>query len=115
MSRKKRLQTQPLWKSVGLKPIVDLGLSQTQDVLGGIGRSLAAANIDEVQAAGSLVQSFLIAGRIAVVAVGALLDQSSGFGVVLLLTDRLLYKYHSFLNVVSGDIIQSFSEKSRVF
>ena len=48
-----------------LDPLVDLSLSQTQDVLSGVGRSLAAADMQEIQAAGSLVQILLIACGIA--------------------------------------------------
>ena len=76
---------------VGLQPGVDLGLSQTDDVLGGVGRFLATANVQEVQATGGLVQVLLIAGRIAIGAERVSLHQSSGLGVVLLLADDLLH------------------------
>ena len=70
-------------------PVVGLGLCQTENVLRGVRGSLAAANMQEIQSAGSLVQVFFIAGRIAIGAVGTLLDESSGFGVVLFLADNL--------------------------
>ena len=76
---------------VVLFPFLDLGLSQSLDILGGI-LGLSAANaIHEVQAFGSLEQVFLITGRIAQSAAGELLDQSSGLGVILLLADDLLH------------------------
>ena len=76
---------------MGLQPGVDLGLSQTDDILGGVGRSLATANVQEVQAAFGLVQVLLVASGIAVGAKAVGLDQGSGLGVVLLLADDLLH------------------------
>ena len=76
---------------VGFQPLLDLGLSQTQDILIGIQRGLAAANMQEVQAALGLIQILLVAGGIAQLAKGLSLDQSSGFGIVLLLADDLLH------------------------
>ena len=75
---------------MGSHPVLDLGLGQTLDVLTGMAGCLTAAEVQEVQSAGSLVQGFLIAGRIAEVAIGILLDQSGSLGVVLLLADALL-------------------------
>ena len=75
---------------VSLHPVVDLGLSQTLNILSGVGRCLTAADVQEVQSAGSLVQGLLVASGIAEVAIGALLDQGCGLGVVLLLADDLL-------------------------
>ena len=74
-----------------LNPLVDLGLGHADDILGGIGRSLAAANMEEIQAALSLVQILLVTGRIAQLTKGILLDQSGGFGIVLLLSDNFLH------------------------
>ena len=95
MSRKKSLLFKQalfyVWQLVVLDPLVDLGLSQTLDVLAGEGRGLAAAGINKVQAAFGLEQDLFVAGRIAVGAVGALLDQGSGFGIVFLLADDLLH------------------------
>ena len=76
---------------VVLDPLVDLGLCQTLNILGGVGRSLAAAGVNKVQAAFGLEQDLLIAGGIAVGAVGALLDQSCILGIVFLLADDLLH------------------------
>ena len=76
---------------VGFQPLLDLGLSQAQDILVGIQRGLAAANMQEVQAALGLIQIFLVAGGIAQLTKGISLDQSSGFGIVLLLADDLLH------------------------
>ena len=76
---------------VVLDPLVDLGLSQTQDVLSGVGRSLAAADMQEIQAAGSLIQILLVACGIAQLAERVSLDQSCGFGIVFLLADDLLH------------------------
>ena len=75
---------------VVLDPLVDLGLCQTQDILSGVGRSLAATDMQEIQASGSLVQILLVASGIAQLAERVCLDQSSGLGVVLLLADDLL-------------------------
>jgi len=72
------------------QPLLDLGLSQTLDVLGGVDGSLAANAVDKVQAFGSLVQIFLVTGGIAQGTTSKLLDQSSSLGVVLLLADDLL-------------------------
>ena len=76
---------------VVLHPVVDLGLSQTQNIFSGVGRVFAAADLQEVQASGSLIQGLFIASGIAVEATDVLLDQGSGFGVVLLLADDLLH------------------------
>ena len=76
---------------VVLFPLLDLGLGQSLDVLGGIDGSLAANAVDEVQALGSLEQSFLITSGIAEGTDRVLLDQSSGLGVILLLADDLLH------------------------
>ena len=78
-------------ESMILDPLVDLGLGHTDDILGGLGGSLAAANMEEIQAALSLVQVLLITGRIAQSAEGILLDQSGGFSIVLLLADDFLH------------------------
>ena len=86
---------------VSLDPLIDLGLSQAQDVLVGVGRSLAAADVQEIQAAGGLVQIFLVAGRIAQLANNVLLDQSSSLGVVLLLADDLLHD----MNLLSEQLV----------
>ena len=74
---------------MGLQPGVDLGLCQAQDILSGVGRGLAAANMQEIQTCGSLVQILFITGRIADGAERVSLDQSSSLGVVLLLADDL--------------------------
>ena len=76
---------------VVLHPIVDLGLSQTQDILSGVGRSLAAVYVQEIQTTGGLKQDLLVTGRIAEIADSILLDQSGSFGIVLLLADDLLH------------------------
>ena len=75
---------------VVLFPLLDLGLSQSLDILGGVDGSLAANAVDEVQALGSLEQSFLVTSRIAERTNSVLLDQSSGLGIILLLADDLL-------------------------
>ena len=76
---------------VVLFPFLDLGLSQSLDILGGVDGSLAANAVDEVQALGSLEQSFLVTSGIAESTDNVLLDRSSGLGVVLLLADDLLH------------------------
>ena len=77
---------------VSLLPLLDLGLSQAQDVLGGVDGFSTAADVQEVQALGSLVQILLIAGSIAQVAKRVSLDQSSGLGIVNLLANGLLHE-----------------------
>ena len=74
-----------------LHPIVDLGLSQANDVLSGVGRSLAATYVQEVQTSGGLVQGLFVTGGIAELANSVLLDQSGSLGVVRLLADDLLH------------------------
>ena len=76
---------------VVLFPFLDLGLSQSLDVLGGVDGSLAAADVQEVQTLGSLVQIFLVTSGIAQLAIGVSLDQGCSLGVVLLLADDLLH------------------------
>ena len=76
---------------VVLLPLLDLGLGQSLDVLGGVDGSLAANTVDEVQAFGSLEQSFLVTGGIAESTDSVLLDQSSSLGIILLLADDLLH------------------------
>ena len=76
---------------VVLFPFLDLGLSQSLDILGGVDGSLAANAVDEVQALGSLEQGFLVTSGIAESADSVLLDQGSGLGVILLLADDLLH------------------------
>ena len=76
---------------VSLLPLLDLGLSQAQDVLGGVDGSLAAADMQEVQALGSLVQVLLVTSGIAQLTERISLDQSSGLGIVLLLANDLLH------------------------
>ena len=85
---------------MGFQPGVDLGLSQTDDILSGVGRQLATVHIQEVQTLGSLVQNFLVTSGIAKDTLSVLLDQSSGLGVVLLLADDLLHGWSSFLQFV---------------
>ena len=80
-----------------LHPVIYLGLSQAQDILGGIGRSLAAHYMQEVQATGGLVQVFLVTSGITKETTAVLLDQGSGLGIVLLLADDLLHESNSFL------------------
>ena len=81
---------------MGLQPGIHLGLGQTQDVLGGVGGILAAANVQEVQASGGLLQGLLVASGIAEETADILLNQGSGLGVVFLLADDLLHGMTSF-------------------
>ena len=74
-----------------LLPLLDLGLSQTLDVLGGVDGSLAANAVDKLQALGSLEQGLLIAGGIAERTDSVLLDHGSSLGVVQLLANGLLH------------------------
>ena len=76
---------------VGGQPLLDLGFGQTLNGLFRVGRILAAVAIYKVQAFGSLEQGFLVAGGIAERTDSALLDQSSGLGIILLLADDLLH------------------------
>ena len=76
---------------VVLFPLLDLGLGQSLDILSGVDGSLAANAVDEVQALRSLEQGFLVTGGIAERTDSALLDQSSGLGIILLLADDLLH------------------------
>ena len=94
-------------------PVVDLGLSQTENVLRRIRRALTAADVQEVQTSGSLVQGFLIAGRIAEVAIGILLDQSGSLGVVLLLADDLLHRTNLLYSEITKRIIHISIQNAR--
>ena len=76
---------------VVLHPVINLGLSQANDVLSGVGRSLTAAYVQEVQTSGGLEQGLFVASGIAELANSVLLDQSGSLGVVLLLADDLLH------------------------
>ena len=98
---------------VGVHPVLDLGLGQTLDVLTGMAGCLTTAEVQEVQSAGSLVQGLLVASRIAEVAVGALLDQGSGLGVVLLLSDDLLHRTNLLYSEITGSIIHDFHQNAR--
>lgn len=100
---------------VSAHPILDFGLSQTQDVLDGVGRGLAAAYMQEVQAFGGLIQVFLIACGVTQLTTSELLQQSGSFGIILLLADDLLHR----TNLLSGwgltlMIIQQIVSKSSV-
>jgi len=77
---------------VVLQPLFDLGLSQAQDILSGVDGSLTAADVQEVQTLGSLVQVFLVAVGIAQVAERVSLDQSSSLSIVQLLANGLLHE-----------------------
>jgi len=76
---------------VVLLPLLDLGLGQSLDILSGVDGSLAANAVDEVQAFGSLEQSFLVTSGITESTHSVLLDQSSGLSIILLLADDLLH------------------------
>ena len=76
---------------VCFQPGVYLGLGKTLDVLGGVRRSFAAIDIQEVQALGSLVQRFLKTGGITQIALGKLVHQGGGFRVVYLFADDLVH------------------------
>ena len=88
-----------MYGSVVLDPLVDLGLCNTGDGLLSVSRSFAAVCVNEVQALGGLVQGLFVAGGIAEVAEGELLDQSSGLGIVLFLADDLLHE-NSLLSLI---------------
>ena len=77
--------------SMGFDPVVDFGFGQSQNILGGIGGGLATAYVQEIQSAGSLIQSFFVTGRVTIEAADIFLDERSSFGVVFLLTDDLLH------------------------
>ena len=100
------------YESVVLLPILDLGLCQTENILSGVGRSLTAADIQEIQATGSLVQGLFIAGRIAKLTAGILLNQSGGFGVVLLLADDLFHRANLLCKIIRDLIIHNGIQKS---
>jgi hypothetical protein len=74
---------------------------------------LTASVIEEVQAAGSLVQGLLKAGGIAEVAVGGLLDQGGGLGVILLLADDLLHRTNLLYSEITGCIIHNSEGNAR--
>jgi hypothetical protein len=74
---------------------------------------LTASVIEEVQAAGSLVQGLLIAGGIAEVTVGGLLDQSSGLGIILLLADDLLHRTNLLFSEINNCIIHNTKGNAR--
>ena len=76
---------------VVLHPILNLGLSQAQNVLVGVDGSFAATDMQEVQTLGSLVQILFVTGGIAQLTAGISLDQSCSLGVILLLADDLLH------------------------
>jgi len=88
---KSRLLFFYVWELVVLLPLLDLGLSQTLNVLGGVDGSLAANAVDKVQALGSLEQSLLITGGIAEGTDSVLLDHGCGLGIVQLLANGLLH------------------------
>ena len=73
-------------------PLANLGLGQAQNILSGVGRSLAACYVQKVQAAFGLIQGLLVTGRITQFTAGELLDQGSGFGIILLLADDLFHR-----------------------
>ena len=102
-----------VWLLVVLHPILDLGLSQTQDILAGVGGGLTAMYVQEVQTGGGLEQDLLIAGRIAEVAIGTLLDQSSGLGVVFLLADDLLHRTNLLYSEITNRIIHIIIQNAR--
>ena len=77
---------------VVLQPLLDLGLGQALDVLGGVDGFSTAADVQEVQTLRSLVQVLLVAVGVAQVAEGVSLDQSSGLGIVNLLANDLLHE-----------------------
>lgn len=86
-----------------LKPCIHFGLGQAQNVFFGVGGSLAAANIKEIQTAGRLVQSLLITARVTEEAVCTLLNQGSGFCIVFSFANDLFhcnnpFKYYVFLH-----------------
>ena len=81
----------PCIRLVSFQPLFYLSLCQTQDVLSGVGRSFTAAHMQEVQTGFGLIQVFLIACGVTQLTASILLQQSSGFGVVLLLADDLLH------------------------
>ena len=97
---------------MGIQPLLNLSLSQAQDVLGGVQRGLATANMQEVQALGSLVQILFVAVRITKGAEGVGLDQSSGLSIILALADDLLHKFN-LLSLKTRIIIHIFIRKSR--
>ena len=99
---------------VVLLPLLDLGLGQSLDVLGGVDGSLAANTVDEVQALGSLEQGFLVTSRIAELTGSELLDHGSGLGVILLLADDLLHGMNllSFQTFCTKTIIHNFVRES---
>ena len=102
---------------VGLQPLLDLGLSQALDVLGGVDGSLAAADVQEVQTLGSLVQILLVAVGIAQVAEGVSLDKSSGLSIVQLLANDLLHESQTSFpkfDLTYQPIIHFFVRKSSV-
>ena len=100
---------------VVLFPFLDLGLSQSLDILGGVDGSLAAADVQEIQALGSLVQILLITSGIAQLTERVSLDQSSGLGVVLLLANDLLHGCNLLSEKTSyGPIIHIFVRKSSI-
>ena len=74
-----------------LDPLVDLGLGQADDVLFRMNGSFTAADVQEVQAAGSLVQIFLVACRITELTERVSLDQGCSFGIIFLFADGLLH------------------------
>ena len=79
------------YKSVVLHPVVHLSLGEAKDIRGGVGRVFTTANIQEVQAAGSLVQALFVTGRITVEAADILLDQNSSLGIIFFFADDFLH------------------------
>ena len=99
---------------VGFQPLLDLGLSQAQDILSGVGRCLTAANMQEIQALGSLVQVLFVAGRIAQLAERVSLDQSSGLGIIFLLADDLLHEINLLSNQLRMELLYTFLSGNQV-
>ena len=98
--------------SVLFGPLFDLGFRQPKNVLIGVGRSFAAGDIQEVQAAFGLVQVLLVTGRITQSAAGELMDQGSGFGIVLFLEDDLFHGTSLLSLAILSTIIQIMVRKS---
>ena len=77
--------------SVLFGPVGNFGFGQTQDILGGVGRSLAAYYVQEVQTGRGLIQALFVTGRITQVTAGVLLDQGRSLGIVLFFS---FYLFH---------------------
>ena len=97
-----------LLKLVLIQPLIHFGLSHTQNIFCGVGGVFTALYVQEVKTCRCLIQILLVTGRVTKIAVCIFLNQSSGFGVVLLLADNLFNRMIFLLSEYSSLLYISF-------